>query len=140
MIRSAEPEDEVELFDLVAMFPTPTRIDRHRFRQQFLHKLGDSQFCLMVAERDENLVGYISGHRHAAFYASGEVAWVDELFVTEECRGTGIGRELMQSFERWASESECRLVGLATDGAREFYERMEFESKAGYYKKYLGDI
>ena len=138
MIRNAEAKDEVELFGLVASFPTPTRIDQGQFKQQLSEKLFDPLSCVLVAENDGELIGYVSGHRHAAFYASGEVAWVDEIFVCEASRGSGVGTELMRYFEAWASSFSCQLVGLATAGAREFYERIGYESKAGYFKKYLG--
>lgn len=73
------------------------------------------------------------------FYAAGRAAWVDELFVEDTFRGKGIGRKLMQAFELWALDQGCGLVGLATAGARGFYERLGYTSKAGYYKKYLSD-
>lgn len=41
------------------------------------------------------------------------------------------------TFEDWARQRECVLVGLATSGAARFYERLGYISKAGYFKKYL---
>jgi GNAT superfamily N-acetyltransferase len=83
------------------------------------------------------LVGYISGYCHVTFYAAGKAAWVDEVLVRSDCRRQGIGRLLMQAFESWAAQQGCLLVSLATAGSRAFYERMDYTSKAGYYKKYI---
>jgi GNAT superfamily N-acetyltransferase len=83
------------------------------------------------------LVGYGSGYCHQTFYAGGNTAWLDELFVLERLRHLGIGRALTSEFESWAVQRSCKLVSLATAGAGAFYERMGYASKAGYYKKYL---
>ncbi len=94
---------------------------------------------MLVAEQEGKLVGYVSGCCHVTFYAGGLTAWVDELLVIEALRGTGIGRELMDSFEQWATDRQSVLVSLATRGAATFYEHRGYTSKAGYYKKYLPD-
>ena len=99
--------------------------------------LADLSSALFVAEVDGRVVGYLSGSRHVTFYAAGYVANVDEIFVSADARKMGIGTSLMGSFEHWAVERDCVLVGLATRGASAFYERLGYASKAEYYKKYL---
>lgn len=44
---------------------------------------------------------------------------------------------LMAAFEQRASADGCKLVGLATASAGPFYSKLGYETKAGYYKKYL---
>jgi GNAT superfamily N-acetyltransferase len=100
-------------------------------------KLPDPSSCVFVAEHERRLVGYVSGYCHPTFYAGGPTAWVDELLVIEARRGTGIGRQLMDAFERWAKDRQSVIVALATHGAAAFYERRGYTSRAGYYKKYL---
>lgn len=51
-----------------------------------MQKLGDSAAYMLVAENELGLVGYVSGYRHAAFYAGGETAWGDEVLVSESLR------------------------------------------------------
>ena len=102
--------------------------------------MSDASACLLVAEQEGKLVGYVSGYCHFTFYAGGQTAWVDELLVIEALRGTGIGRELMDSFEQWARDRQSVLVSLATRGAATFYEHRGYTSKAGYYKKYLATV
>jgi GNAT superfamily N-acetyltransferase len=69
--------------------------------------LSDPASYVEVAEKDQLLVGYISEYRHPAFYAGGQVAWVDEVLVSSMFRGRGIGRLLVEAFERWAKEQGC---------------------------------
>ncbi len=136
-IRVANPGDQAALYELVRAFPTPTPITPEMYAGLFAEKLADAQSFLAVAHRGTTLLGYLSGCRHAAFNAGGDTAWVDEVLVVEPERGGGIGRMLMQAFERWAAASDCRLVALATRGAADFYRQLGYESNAGYFKKYL---
>ena len=136
-IRPGAAADATALFELVRLFPTPTPPSEEQFSRALDAKLRDRTSCLLVAERETRLVGYVSGYSHATFYAGGPTAWVDELLVIEPVRGTGTGRQLMDAFERWAQDEQCVLVALATRGAAGFYEHRGYTSKAGYYKKYF---
>jgi GNAT superfamily N-acetyltransferase len=138
MIRKAEPSDVEQIIALVRVFPTPTPPSDDHIRSCFAAMLSDPRAYLAVAiESDGLCVGYLSGYRHAAFYASGETAWCDEVLVMEDRRGLGIGTQLVGRFEEWARQSGCVLVSLATAGAKGFYESLGYSTKAGYFKKYL---
>lgn len=136
-IRPAAASDSRPLFDLVRVFPTPTLPSAEQFSRTLHAKLADPSSCLMVAELEGHLIGYVSGYSHVTFYAGGPTAWIDELLVIDSLRGAGIGRQLMDAFEQWATDRHCVLVSLATHGAAAFYEHRGYTSKAGYYKKYL---
>jgi GNAT superfamily N-acetyltransferase len=136
-IRRAVAADTSSLFALVRAFPTPTPPTAEQFARALDAKLPEPSSCLMVAEHEGRLVGYVSGYCHATLYAGGPTAWVDELLVIESLRRTGIGRLLMDAFERWAQDRHCVLVSLATRGAAAFYEHLGYTSNAGYYKKYF---
>ncbi len=100
--------------------------------------VSDPKAYLAIAVRaDSSVIGYLSGYRHAALYAGGETAWCDEIYVHEDQRRSGVGKQLMLDFERWAEENRCVLVSLATAGAKSFYETLGYTSKASYFKKYL---
>jgi GNAT superfamily N-acetyltransferase len=137
-VRPAEIADEERLFALVGAFPTPTPPNRAAFRAALRTKLADDAYAVFVCEGDGRLSGYVSGCRQATFYAAGFTAWVDEILVAEDVRRRGVGKHLMEAFERWAAANGCVLVGLATGGAAAFYERLGYASRAAYFKKYLG--
>lgn len=138
-IRMPESEDSAALIGLLQQFPTPTPSSAAKLAEIFLHKLGDSAAYMLVAEDASGLVGYVSGYRHAAFYADGDAAWVDEILVSESRRGRGIGGLLMAAFEQRAAADGCKLVSLATAGAASFYQNRGYGTKASYYKKYLNN-
>jgi GNAT superfamily N-acetyltransferase len=76
------------------------------------------------------MIGYVLGTAHPATYASGHVAWVEEIIVREEFRRNGIGKLLMEDFERWAASKNCRVIALATRRAAEFYIGLSYAESA----------
>lgn len=141
VIRQATPSDLDSLASLILLFPTPTIPDEGYIPRCFMALLSEQRAYLAVAvEPNGTIVGYVSGYRHAAFYAGGETAWCDEVFVKEEQRRCGAGSQLMLAFELWATQNSCVLVSLATSGAKEFYEALGYATKASYFKKYLSGV
>jgi GNAT superfamily N-acetyltransferase len=138
-VRPAKESDADALYGLVSLFPTPTPSSRANFDSALLRILQDGNACVAVASNGTRLIGYVSGSCHPTFYANGPMAWVDELLVREEHRRGGHGRALISFFENWARSAGCPVVGLATAGATDFYNRLGYASKAGYFKRYLGE-
>jgi GNAT superfamily N-acetyltransferase len=99
--------------------------------------LQDPTACVIVAEQEGQLIGYVSGSARTAFYVGGTTAWVDEILVLPESRRQGVGKRLMEAFEAWAGCHGCRSVALATRSAGPFYEHLGYATTAGYFKKYL---
>jgi len=90
-----------------------------------------------LAVDDDQCLGYLLGFRHLTFYASGPVAWAEEVLVPSGHRGRGTGRALMTAFERWAAGHGCALVALATRRAAPFYRALGYEDSATYFRKVL---
>jgi GNAT superfamily N-acetyltransferase len=61
----------------------------------------------------------------------GKTAWLDELYVLPEYRGTGIGSALIERTLQEASDIGCRAVDLEVDQdhtrAEDLYRRFGFE-------------
>lgn len=136
-VRIAEPKDAEILLALASSFATSFVVDPEAFRLSFAELLSCPEVYLAVAETDKAVVGYILGFSHPTFYANGHVAWVEEIFVREDCRKKGIGKLLLDSFERWSEEKGCRLVALATRRAADFYKALGYEESAVYFRKLL---
>jgi len=136
-VREATLDDTDELFELVKDFATSFSPERPAFERSLRHIIGDITAKLTVASFGGHLVGYCLGFDHYAFYANGRVSWVEEIMVREDFRKKGIGRQLMELFEKWSISRESRLVGLATRRASTFYEALGYENSAIFYRKLL---
>ena len=136
-IREAKLEDIEGVLALAKDFPSPSPLDEDIFRKIWKQKQDDSNSYIGIAISNDMIVGYVSGFVHLAFYANGSTFWVDEIFVKEDLRRKGLGKDLMQSIELWVANRGCKLIALATNGAKEFYSELGFENSASYFKKYL---
>jgi GNAT superfamily N-acetyltransferase len=139
-VRSCLPEDEKAVFALVRDFATSFPVDQLSFSLSFSQVLSSADMCLAVAQSSDAIIGYVLGTAHPTFYASGHVAWVEEIMVKESLRKKGVGRLLMKNFESWAKSRDCRLVALATRRAAEFYKCLGYSESATYFRKVIQDV
>ena len=107
------------------------------FGAVFKTLLASPDARLLVAEKDARIVGHLLAQLHYTFHANGPAVWVEEVSVAAAHRGTGIGRALMSAIERWGRDEGCAYVALATRPAASFYESLEYEPSATYYKRSL---
>jgi GNAT superfamily N-acetyltransferase len=136
-VRRAAAADADAVLALTTWLSTSFVVEEAAFRASFEETLGRPDMCVLVAESNEGVFGYLAGFDHPAFRANGRVAWVDELGVAEAHQRSGAGRALMQAFEEWARGRKNALVALATRRAGPFYEAIGYEESAAYYRKFL---
>lgn len=135
--RFANAQDEKAVLALARDFATSFSVDQAGFTLAFSQVLSAPSMCLAVAESEQMVIGYVLGTAHPTFYASGHVAWVEEIMVKDDFRRKGVGRLLMESFESWASSKDCRLIALATRRAAEFYKSIGYAESATYFRKIM---
>ncbi len=136
-IRHAIANDSVAIFKLANQLHASMSVERDEFRSTFERMLQRPECACLVLCDSEKIVGYISGYIRPVLIQGGNVAFVDEIVIESSMRGQSLGTSLMSHFETWAQSEKCALVGLATGGAKSFYEKLGYQSKAGYFKKYL---
>lgn len=134
-VRPATPDDADAVLVLAAAFATSFAVDPDAFRASFAAVLVDADACLLVAEADGEVIGYVLGFVHATFYANGPVAWVEEITVDPSKRRRGTGRRLMEALEAWAWARDARLVALATRRAAPFYGAIGYADSATYFRR-----
>ena len=137
IIRKANSEDIDQIFILANQLSESIHINKGIFEQNFEELIHSNNHCILVAEINQVVEGYISGNFHKAFYANGQVAFIDEIVIDSRYRNLSIGKCLIKEFEAIAKSNNSVLVSLATSGAKGFYEKLDYSSKSSYYKKYL---
>jgi GNAT superfamily N-acetyltransferase len=137
MIRRANHADADAVLALTKEFVISFAVDEEAFRASLSAFLADNNAYLAVAEVEAKVVGYILALSHHTLYANGRVAWVEELMVDAEHRRHGIGKSLMETAEQWAALQGCKLIALATRRAAAFYEAIDYEASATYYRKLI---
>lgn len=136
-IKPAVYGDKDKVFELAKVLATSYVVELAAFTRSFERVLADDKALLLVAKQDGKSIGYCLGTLHTAFYANGDIAWLEELYVLPEFRRTGVGEKLVNAFENWSQQHEAKLTTLATRRAEAFYLAIGYEQSAHYFKKQL---
>lgn len=136
-VRPAVDEDRDQVWPLARDLATSYEVERSAYEEAYARAVGDEDVLVLVAEHDGRVVGYLLGQRHHTFHANGTALWVEEVMVDAERRALGVGRALMAEAERRGREAGAAYVALATRRAAAFYEALEFEASATYFKRRL---
>ncbi|MBS4064410.1 MAG: GNAT family N-acetyltransferase [Chitinophagaceae bacterium] len=124
-IRKAEPEDFTTLFSLFREFATfQNTPEKVLITPEQLLKDKDEFHCF-VATVNERIVGFATWF--AAYYSwAGKSVYLDDLYVSSEFRGYGIGKQLFDQVIETARELQCKkvrwLVSCWNKKAIEFYK------------------
>jgi len=139
-IRRATAKDAENVAYLAKELAQSFAFDADKFRVYYpalLAKAATDDACLLIAVDGDEQLGYLLGFQHVSFFANGPVAQVEEILVRGSHQGQGIGKALMDEFERWAAVLGCTLVALATRRAAPFYHALGYEESATYFRKVL---
>jgi ribosomal protein S18 acetylase RimI-like enzyme len=105
------------------------------------HYLSGTDRCILLAERDEIVVGLLSYSMRADLFHAGISVLIEELVVDEGCRGNGIGGmlvdELMKRAQRLACKEICLAVMPDNDEAIRFYKRHGLVEEALFLEKHF---
>ncbi len=92
---------------------------------------GDGEYLLAAVGRADKPAGVCQLRFRWSVWKSAEDCWLEDLFVREEARGSGLGRALIEAaFER-ARARGCKRIELdvseANDAALALYEACGFQ-------------
>lgn len=135
MIRKFVPEDRADYIRFSTEFYNSSAVDkpvpREHFEQGFDEMMRSDVYVqgyMLVC--DGNNVGYCVTMKTYSVEAGGITIWIDELFVLEEYRSKGLGRELFKYIEENGDKKLRRIrleVELENGRAISLYKKMGFE-------------
>ena len=135
MIRKFVPEDREDYIRFSTEFYNSSAVDkpvpREHFEQGFDEMMRSDVYVqgyMLVC--DGNNVGYCVSMKTYSVEAGGITIWIDELFVLEEYRSKGLGRELFKYIEENGDKKLRRIrleVELENGRAISLYKKMGFE-------------
>lgn len=114
-----------QLFTMEADFrPDPSR--QRRGLSELL--AAQDRATVLVAERDGQVVGMVTGQQVTSTAEGGPSIWVEDLVVAEGARGAGAGRALLDAMGGWAEGRGATRLQLLVDeenlAALGFYRRL----------------
>lgn len=141
IVRPAKASDAPAVAELLGQLGYPASAEDVIGRLARLQELPS--IVAFVAEIDGRVAGVITGHVLAALHSTPLIAWLTALVVDDDCRHTGVGRQLAAAVEDWArSRGAARISvtsGKQRDDAHAFYERIGYERTGVRLTKPLAD-
>ncbi len=134
-IRKATKSDLEQVFHLASALATSFKVDRAAFECSYLMCIAEDRSLALVAEYNQEIIGYLLGYDHHGFFSNGRIAGVEEIFVKPEHRAKGVGKLLMERSEEWAQERGASLITVVTRRASSFYTAIGYEESATYFRK-----
>lgn len=135
MIRKFVPEDREDYIRFSTEFYNSSAVDKpvpkEHFEQGFDEMMRSDVYVqgyMLVC--DGNNVGYCVTMKTYSVEAGGITIWIDELFVLEEYRSKGLGREFFKYIEENGDKKLRRIrleVELENGRAISLYKKMGFE-------------
>jgi len=90
--------------------------------------------AIIVATKDEEIIGFTAGHLTKRFGCDGELQWIN---VGHQYRGQGIASELLQLLANWFVDQKARYicVNCAPDNTKgqKFYKKHGAENLNEYW-------
>lgn len=84
------------------------KIDKETFIDKAFGK--NALFGVYVAELDGELIGYVSYTINFSIWAGQKYMSIDDVFITEACRGMGAGKALMSSVKDGALAAGLTMI------------------------------
>jgi GNAT superfamily N-acetyltransferase len=135
IIRKAKESDYQDICGLVIeLYDTldvKDGMEEHLDQEKFEDILDDPKISVLVAELKNSIVGYLTINFNKSLLDIGSTAIIDELMVTKEHRGKGVGTLLVNYAIEISQHMGCSEIGVGTEytnsQAREFYKRQGFK-------------
>lgn len=122
-----------DLFDLELNTCDPTLVKDWPFSkdgEEYFKDLILNDY-VYVCEKDGEVVGYLAGSVVDVSYIKNKYAEVNNMCVSDKCRGMGIGHFLLEEFKKDIKELGIMELRVTASGknnnARNFYERNDFK-------------
>ncbi len=133
-IRPVTGEDYNEVYRLYRqLIHTVQYRSENDFARIFKSFMNSNEREAFVATVHNRVIGFVTLYYFDVFHYCGQIASIQELVVTEEFRGRGVGKALVGFVKEKTTEKNCRGLEVATDmwqgGAKTFYKKCGFRGR-----------
>lgn len=132
IIRPVEPKDKNRLAELMYQYivdfykrPKPPIEKIHSLIEMLLEQSKGIQY---IAEQEGELLGFATLYFSFSTTKADKITIMNDLFVAEKVRGTGVAQKLFKACETFTKENEYAYMSWVTASdnkrAQRFYEKM----------------
>ena len=137
-VRDARPEDIDTVFDFICDLEKDI-FDKRVFKKIYFDNLKNRNNIYFIAW-DKKPVGYLSCHVQGLLHHCGQIAAIQEMYVVNDKRGLGIGKQLLDKLKVTAKKRKIKQIevtsGIKRKRAHNFYltEAFKFKSHKFVYR------
>ena len=132
-IRQASIDDLLEVTDMWLAMRKETMPDmmetdgkeRDRFIIMTVARLYDSSWFILIAEKDDAVVGFILGEIQVMEYTDIQSGFCECVYVRPEFRTKGIGPKLVDDLYTRFKKSGCKLTEFVTNYSPRLIKRWQ---------------
>ncbi|MEA2386199.1 MAG: hypothetical protein QOJ22_373 [Thermoleophilaceae bacterium] len=137
-VRRAEPADAATVAELIAEFAgwwgkAGTSSEEIRANVERIMAGGDGEYLLGAADEHGQAAGVCQLRFRWSVWTSAEDCWMEDLYVRDAARRSGLGRALVEAALDRARERGCRRIELDVNednaAARALYEACGFRTE-----------
>ena len=135
-IRDARPDDVARILEMMRDFADFVGLSEYLTISE--ERLGRAVFGpgafveLLVAVRQSSIAGYAMFYPHFSSFRGERGFYLEDIYVDESSRGTGVGLALLRAIARRAAERGFERIDFqvlrSNTGAVRFYEQLGAES------------
>ncbi len=130
-IRRANENDSQSAYSLIVALGYLT-LTSERFTEIFNTVITHPETIVLLAENEiAQAIGLLTISHRPQLRLGGTIVCIDELIVSDQARGRGVGQALLQAAKRFAVDLKAERIELHTRRTRESYKR-QFYVKNGF--------
>lgn len=84
------------------------QLNKQQFNKIFAANISDPNIFYLVARRENQVIAFASLHIQKLLHHTGNVAELQEIYVSSSARGQGIGARLMAKLKTIAKKKGCK--------------------------------
>jgi PhnO protein len=116
-IRKAEKQDLDFVYKSICELENE-ELDFEVFKEIFNENISNPNNLYLIAENENEALGFISFHTQKLLHHCGLVGEIQEFFIHKNYRGKGIGRQLIQKIMDYADKNNLKSIEVTTNRKR----------------------
>lgn len=116
-IRKVEEQDLDFVYKAICELENE-ELDFKVFKEIFNENISNPNNLYLIAENENEGLGFISFHTQNLLHHCGRVGEIQEFFIHQNHRGKGIGRQLIEKIMQYVNQNNLKSIEVTTNRRR----------------------
>jgi len=116
-IRKVEKQDLGFVYKAICELENEV-LDFEVFKEIFDENISNPKNVYLIAENENEGLGFISFHTQNLLHHCGLVGEIQEFFIHQKYRGQGVGKQLIEKIMNYADQNNLKSIEVTTNKRR----------------------